>query len=954
MNSNNLRTPPRAKLETVCAHPLSDEITFHSAPEINTASYIQAAARSILDGSPSGTNVSDDDSCSNGHQKTSSFTLESLQKQVAPAMPDEQDRKRFLGCLAAVLAKMYSYDNLKDIEDGQINAEAMAYYERSESSGCDDFDDLDRTVDSSVGGSFDFDSEDSQHNGGQSSGNPHQAAKKALSRHRRRRYNVLSELLLSSADLLMVDKGSAKAFLPMLSKLMFPQAQESFVDSETSMDFRRSRKDDVTKRRHKSQDVVSQCIDNVDFLRPFLESMSPGSGFRCLALCLLQHLLRNEKGYDARIRYAFKEVGVFVLIHDLEKDPVDVYLQERFSRGKEERSRKLIELATRKFEFLEHWIARELLKHSNEAKVPSTNESRGGDNGSNNQSKAYEYEQMMRRLKIGGAAIVAGTLFAVSGGLAAPILATTIGTIAGGTAVTAVAASILTSTAAVTAIFGVGGGSLAAYKMQRRTQGLTEFNFMKVCGNEHSNDTHGVEAELFSTICLSGWLRDKFDFQRPWGVNPTNPPLRDRLELLQRFYQIYRPNHVLKCEKILEQWKGEESELWKLLEQKYGRNPDNLFPLVDGPRTKADLTLEQREIVEHLFFEIIHGSPSDTVKQNHPAEATASSTDCTSVTTRTNSSFNSWSETNVSGRNDTRLRPEDNSEAVPAYIRNIWDYKANYGGELYTVKWESSLLQELCDSVTDLAFDVVSGGTAQLLKHTALSTLLSAFAWPWALVNAANLIDGTWTLAAERSDEAGKELARSLLFSGAGNRPVVLIGYSFGARVVYACLKELARYQEAWEDYQEQLTQKKQGRFRNPSQKKDEMFSKMREPASIVEDAILMGLPNHLSLSSWKACRQVVAGRLVNCFSQKDLILSLMFQLKRFGGLKPVCGVCAVKVAGVENVDVTDLVLGHQDYTTCIGDILEKVRHGQPFPSRFFSRKTISRNPATDVSKLDI
>jgi hypothetical protein len=869
---------------------------------------------------------------------------------------------------------MYSYDNLEDMEDGQIDAEAMAYYERSESNGCDDFDDLDRTVDSSIGGSFDFGSEDSQHNGGQSNGNPHQAAKKALSRHRRRRYNVLSELLLSSADLLMVDKGSAKAFLPMLSKLMFPQTQECFVESETVMDFRSNRKDDVTKRRHKSQDVVSQCIDNVDFLRPFLESMSPGSGFRCLALCLLQHLLRNEKGYDARIRHAFKKVGVFVLIHDLERDPIDVYLQERYSRGKEERSLKLIELATRKFEFLEHWIAMELLKHSNEAKLPSTNGSRGGDKGSNNQSKAYEYEQMMRRLKIGGAAIVAGTLFAVSGGLAAPILATTIGTIAGGTAVTAVAASILTSTAAVTAIFGVGGGSLAAYKMQRRTQGLTEFSFMKVSENEHSNDTHGVEAELFSTICLSGWLRDKFDFQRPWGVNPTNPPLRDRLELLQRFYQIYRPNHVLKCEKILEQWKGEELELWKLLEQKYGRDPDNLFPLVDGPRVKADLTLEQREIVENLFFEIIHGSANDTVKQNRPADTIASSTDtkdeitgsvlpydrasytdCTSVTTRTSSSLNhSWSETNFSGRNDIKLRPDDNLDAVPAHIRNIWDYKANYGGELYTVKWESSLLQELCDSVTDLAFDVVSGGTAQLLKHTALSTLLSAFAWPWALVNAANLIDGTWTLAAERSDEAGKELARSLLFSGAGNRPVILIGYSFGARVVYACLKELARYQEAWEDYQEQLAQRKQGRFRNPSQKTDEMFSKMREPASIVEDAILMGLPNHLSLSSWKACRQVVAGRLVNCFSQKDLILSLMFQLKRFGGLKPVCGVCAVKVAGVENVDVTDLVLGHQDYTTCIGDILVKVRHGQPFSSKFFVKKTISRKSATNVSKLDI
>lgn len=48
-----------------------------------------------------------------------------------------------------------------------------------------------------------------------------------------------------------------------------------------------------------------------------------------------------------------------------------------------------------------------------------------------------------------------------------------------------------------------------------------------------------------------------------------------------------------------------------------------------------------------------------------------------------------------------------------------------------------------------------------------------------------------------------------------------------------------------------------------------------------------MGLPNHMSLQSWGVIRQVVSGRLVNCFSQKDLILSLMFQIKKFGGLKP-------------------------------------------------------------------
>ena len=266
---------------------------------------------------------------------------------------------------------------------------------------------------------------------------------------------------------------------------------------------------------------------------------------------------------------------------------------------------------------------------------------------------------------------------------------------------------------------------------------------------------------------------------------------------------------------------------------------------------------------------------------------------------------------------------------MPKHLATVWDYQSDFGGELYTVRWESNLLSEICDSVADLAFDVVSGGTAHLLQYTALSTLMSAIAWPYALVHAANIIDASWTLGVERSDEAGKELAKSLLFSSAGNRPVTLVGFSFGARAIYSCLKELASHQEKWEDYQER---KLDGEVKETHRESDTFYSKMREPASIVENVVLMGLPNHLSISSWRACRRIVSGRVVHCYSQRDLILSLMFQIKKFG-LKPVCGTCRVDVPGVENVDVTDLISGHQDYCLHVGAILKRIRHGEPFQS---------------------
>lgn len=493
---------------------------------------------------------------------------------------------------------------------------------------------------------------------------------------------------------------------------------------------------------------------------------------------------------------------------------------------------------------------------------------------------------------------------------------------------------------AVTAIFGVGGGGLAAYKMQRRTIGLTEFEFSKEhkdrCDTARSNKsilTETPEAELFSTVCIAGWLRDNCDFQRPWGVTPTLPRITDRLELLERFYYVCSPDHVAKCKKILNSWKGEGKQLWRVLRQKYGHDPNNLLPLQSGARSINTLTHEQRETVDQLFIELGY-APADQRQKRSPTpfermfSPKTKNTNGQEIVPRCRPALNgrslnaverrSFSYDSLHGPNEygialsnpygkdcdtmtgqveqNLISQEDahdiaDSEAgkLPKHLATVWNYQATYGGELYTVRWETDLLTEICDSVADLAFDVISGGTSHLLKLTALSTLMSAMAWPYALVHAANMIDPTWTLGVERADAAGKELARSLLFSTAGNRPVTLVGFSFGARAIYSCLKELSRFQEKWEDFRENATDVATEQYRGDVEIQEgtnAFFMKMREPASIVEDVVLMGLPNHLSTPSWKACRRIVAGRLVHCFSQRDLILSLMFQYKKFG-LKP-------------------------------------------------------------------
>lgn len=818
--------------------------------------------------------------------------------------------------------------------------------------------------------------------------------------YRRRRHEVYSSFLVFSAELLLLDKSNAVAFLPLLNSMLgenkpifnsveaggrkttiitvngsrnTPPATSSdnsikvtsscssedisqdngllrgwnrnedrssnvsLPPQNSSLDTSQNNYDHdhlvefETTMKIQEDDKPKQTWDSNELLSPFIESLSPGAGFQCLALLLTNYLLRSQVGYDARVRHIMKKLGLVLICHEMKisgeyKDKNDDYLAR---------------LATRKFEALEDAVALKLLRLS------SAQEHEAAVNKDKLQiqddatKKAKTMQKIVRGLKVGSAGIAAGTLFAVTGGLAAPGIAA--GLAASGITFTAATASIvttLTSTAAVTTIFGIGGGSLAAYKTHRRVKGITEFVLTKeVRKIALNNERKILDGNLFSIICVSGWLTDDRDFQRPWGVEPSNPPIADFAEKLNRFYTIYNPEVIPRINDILKRWKGEERNLWIVLRQKYGRDPDQLYPLQNSFQ-RSTISYLESEIIDNLLTELgyvvneeespemqksndrfgmFKSKMSGTKKSNYDdTVSTAPNTPAMSTSRKFSNNDVSACET-INEYIINNNGEEESKDQSNKPIHDLWDYKSEYGGELLTLRWESDLLIELCDSVTDMAVDMVGTAAKEILKQTALSTLITAIAWPYGLVKAANMIDGTWTLAIERADLAGIELARRLLESRAGHRPVVLVGFSMGARAVYSCLKELARHQLLWEE-------------RRKTEKKDRKFMEEREPASIIEDAIMLGLPNHLSVHSWMSCRSVVAGRLVNCYSGRDLILSLMFQIKRLtGALKPVCGTNPVNVPGVENYDVSNFISAHSDYCKKTGHILRMIYHGCPY-----------------------
>ncbi|KAL5557598.1 hypothetical protein UlMin_039834 [Ulmus minor] len=209
--------------------------------------------------------------------------------------------------------------------------------------------------------------------------------------------------------------------------------------------------------------------------------------------------------------------------------------------------------------------------------------------------------------------------------------------------------------------------------------------------------------------------------------------------------------------------------------------------------------------------------------------------------------------------------------------------------ERYALQWESKNLIAVSTAIQDwltsrLAMELMKQGA----MLTVLSTLLAALAWPATLLAATDFIDSKWTIAINRSDKAGKLLAEVLLKGFHGNRPVTLVGYSLGARVIFKCLQFLAE----------------------------------TEPnAELIERVILLGAPISIKDENWGAARKMVAGRFVNAYSTSDWTLGVAFRASLL--TQGLAGIQPIDVPGIENVDVTELIEGHSSYLWTTQHILE-------------------------------
>ncbi|KAJ5656807.1 hypothetical protein N7507_008757 [Penicillium longicatenatum] len=212
-------------------------------------------------------------------------------------------------------------------------------------------------------------------------------------------------------------------------------------------------------------------------------------------------------------------------------------------------------------------------------------------------------------------------------------------------------------------------------------------------------------------------------------------------------------------------------------------------------------------------------------------------------------------------------------------------------GDIYSVLWEPEMLRSMGDTINILATEALATGLQQVLGSTVLMALMASLQLPLVLTKLAYLIDNPWNVSLARAHYAGLIMADSLQDRNLGNRPITLLGFSLGARVIFSCLKELSD----------------------------------KGAHGLIQNVYLFGSPIVASKDEYLKARSVVSGRFVNGYSNNDWILGYLFRATS-GGIMRVSGLAPIEgIPGIENFNLTELVNGHMDYRAAMPRILREV-----------------------------
>ena len=174
-------------------------------------------------------------------------------------------------------------------------------------------------------------------------------------------------------------------------------------------------------------------------------------------------------------------------------------------------------------------------------------------------------------------------------------------------------------------------------------------------------------------------------------------------------------------------------------------------------------------------------------------------------------------------------------------------------------------------------------------KLSLLSSITTAISWPRAFFSSKQRT--AWDVGLLRAEKVGHILADEIILTRSrGQRPITLVGYSLGARVIFSALQTLAQYGETGN----------------------------ADVYSMIDSVYLIGsaIENN---SSWTRVCTVVNGRFVNAYSKEDWMLPLLYQTSNSSHLSKN------GIAGTSKINLPDSVV---DSTNSVLNRANSVQRG--------------------------
>lgn len=217
----------------------------------------------------------------------------------------------------------------------------------------------------------------------------------------------------------------------------------------------------------------------------------------------------------------------------------------------------------------------------------------------------------------------------------------------------------------------------------------------------------------------------------------------------------------------------------------------------------------------------------------------------------------------------------------------------NPSQNLYGVNWSSSSRSELTSIFGKGSASTAAKRLIDEIKKGGRNAASTKGLGPVTLVEVlSSLMSNPWHVSMVRAAQAGVQLAEAI--ARTDGQEFRLVGHSLGCRVIYYTLQALA-------------TKTNNRKF--------------------ISDVILMGgAIGKDDEDGWSRAASAISGKIFNCFSKRDSILTVLYQTANAGLSTPIgIGPIDCTSKAIINIECTSEIDGHSDWSKKYGTVLQKV-----------------------------